>query len=136
MEIPGAYRPGIPISFIQDTIIFIGTEYKMNRFYLALVTLLLFFSFQSDLRADDFDDGISKSTDDAIAADDELGKASKNIKFIIEKSKSQAKVTEKSSGKGNTKTGKTSGDSNENSVVMGAGSNVRGDIIIIDQGKD
>lgn len=108
----------------------------MNRLLLALITLLLFFSFQSNLRADDFDDGISKSTDEPIAADDELGKASKNIKFIIEKSKSQAKVAEKGSGKGSTKTGKTTGDNNQNSVVMGAGSNVRGDIIIIDQGKD
>jgi len=29
----------------------------------------------------------------------------------------------------------SSGDANMNSVVMGAGSNVRGDIIIIDQSK-
>lgn len=109
----------------------------MKRLHLAIIAAMLFcFSFQSDLRADDFDDGISKSTDDGIAADDELGKASKNIKFIIEKSKSQAKVTEKSSGKSNTRTGKTTGDNNQNSVVMGAGSNVRGDIIIIDNGKD
>jgi len=108
----------------------------MRRFYLVIIALLLSVSFQSELWADDFDDGISKSTDDGIAADDDLGKASKNIKFIIEKSKSQSKVAEKGAGKSNTKTGKTTGDSNENSVVMGAGSNVRGDIIIIDQGKN
>ena len=107
----------------------------MKRLHLALITLLLIFSFPNSLLADDFDDGISKSTDDAISADDELGKASKNIKFIIEKSKSQAKVAEKGSGGGGKSTTKT-GDSNENSVVMGAGSNIRGDIIIIDQGKD
>jgi len=105
----------------------------MKQLLLAVITLLLFFSMQNSLRADDFDDGISKSTDDAISADDELGKASKNIKFIIEKSKSQAKVAEKGSGSGKSKT--KTGDSNENSVVMGAGSNVHGDIIIIDQGK-
>jgi hypothetical protein len=44
--------------------------------------------------ASDLDDGITKYTDDSIAADDELGKPGKNIKFIIEKSKSQAKVSE------------------------------------------
>lgn len=108
----------------------------MKRLLVALVTLLLLFSIRDNLRADDFDDGISKSTDDAISADDELGKASKNIKFIIEKSKSQAKVAEKSTGSGKSKSTTKTGDSNENSVVMGAGSNVRGDIIIIDQGKD
>lgn len=104
----------------------------MKRLHIVLISLVLLFSFQNNLRADDFDDGISKSTDDAISADDELGKASKNIKYIIEKSKSQAKVAEKGGNKSKTKTG----DSNENSVVMGAGSNVRGDIIIIDQGKN
>lgn len=104
----------------------------MKRLLLALVTLLLFFSFQNNLRADDFDDGISKSTDEAISADDELGKASKNIKFIIEKAKSQAKVAEK--GGGGKSTSKT-GDSNENSVVMGAGGKIYGDIYIIDEGK-
>lgn len=105
----------------------------MKRLHLALISLLLFFSFQSNLQADDFDDGISKTTDDAISGDDELGKASKNIKFIIEKSKSQAKVAEKASGDGKsgTKTGKTTGDNNQNSVVMGSGSKVMGDIIII-----
>jgi hypothetical protein len=120
-------------SFAKDVIIAFVTEYKMKQLLLAVITLLLFFSMQNSLRADDFDDGISKSTDDAISADDELGKASKNIKFIIEKSKSQAKVAEKGSGSGKSKT--KTGDSNENSVVMGAGSNVHGDIIIIDQGK-
>lgn len=107
----------------------------MKRLLVALFTLMLFFSIQNDLRADDFDDGISKSTDDGVAADDELGKASKNIKFIIETAKSQAKISEKSSGKSNSKTGKTTGDNNQNSVVMGAGSNVHGDIYIIDDGK-
>jgi hypothetical protein len=108
----------------------------MKRLLLALITLLFIFSSQNSLRADDFDDGISKATDDAISGDDELGKASKNIKFIIEKSKSQAKVAEKGSGGSGGKSTTKTGDSNENSVVMGAGSNIRGDIIIIDQGKD
>jgi len=105
----------------------------MKRVMILLLMSLLMMTVigQRSVRAGDLDDGISKYTDDSIAADDELGKPSKNIKYIIEKAKSQAKVSEKSSGKGNTKTGKNSGDSNENSVVMGAGSNVHGDIIII-----
>jgi hypothetical protein len=111
----------------------------MKRFLPVMISLLMLLAFELNLAlAGDLDDGISKFTDDAIAADDELGKPGKNIKFIIENSKSQAKVAEKAagSGKSNTKTGKTTGDNNQNSVVMGAGSNVRGDIIIIDQGKD
>lgn len=108
----------------------------MKRLLVLLITLMLFFTGQTNLWADDFDDGISKATDDGIAADDELGKASKNIKFIIETAKSQSKIAEKSAGKSNSKTGKTTGDNNQNSVVMGAGSNVRGDIYIIDEGKD
>ncbi len=105
----------------------------MKRVMILLLMSLLMMTVigQRSALAGDLDDGISKYTDDSIAADDELGKPSKNIKYIIEKAKSQAKVSEKSSGKGNTKTGKNSGDSNENSVVMGAGSNVHGDIIII-----
>jgi len=105
----------------------------MKRLFVALNTLMLLIVFQNNLRADDFDDGISKSTDDAIAGDDELGKASKNIKFIIETAKSQAKVIEKSSGKSNSQTGKTTGDHNENSVVLGAGASAQ-NIYIIDNG--
>ncbi|NTV14926.1 MAG: hypothetical protein HGA96_13500 [Desulfobulbaceae bacterium] len=107
----------------------------MKRLLVLHIALVFLFASQNNLRADDFDDGISKSTDDAIAADDELGKAGKNIKFIVETAKSQAKIAEKSSGKSNSKTGKTTGDNNQNSVVMGAGSNVHGDIYIIDDGK-
>jgi hypothetical protein len=105
----------------------------MKRVMILLLMSLLMMAVigQRSVRAGDLDDGISKFTDDSIAADDELGKPSKNIKYIIENAKSKAKVSEKSSGKGSTKTGKNSGDSNENSVVMGAGSNVHGDIIII-----
>ena len=107
----------------------------MKRVLVVLFALMLSCIFHNNLWADDFDDGISKSTDDAIAGDDELGKASKNIKFIIETAKSQANISQKNSGKSNSTTGKTTGDNNQNSVVMGAGSNVHGDIYIIDEGK-
>ena len=104
----------------------------MKRLMVLLMFLLMIVGIgPKAAKASDLDDGISKYTDDSVAADDELGKPGKNIKYIIEKSKSQAKVSEKKSGKGSTKTGKTTGDTNENSVVMGAGSNVHGDIIII-----
>jgi hypothetical protein len=108
----------------------------MKRLFTVLLSGLVLILGQGYAMASDLDDGITKYTDDAIAADDELGKPGKNIKFIIEKSKSQAKVSENNSGKGNTKTGSNSGDNNRNSVVMGAGSNIRGDIIIIDNSKD
>jgi len=109
----------------------------MKRLLRVTISLLVFLGMaHTPIFASDLDDGISKFTDDSIAADDEMGKPDKNIKFIIEKSKSQAKVAEKSSGKGGTKSGSNSGDNNRNSVVMGAGSNVHGDIIIIDQSKD
>lgn len=107
----------------------------MKRFSVLLLASVMFFATHSSLWADDFEDGISKTTDDAIGTDDELGKAGKNIKFIIETAKSQAKVAEKNSGKSNSTTGSTTGDNNRNSVVMGAGSNIRGDIYIIDESK-
>lgn len=79
----------------------------------------------------DLDDGISKFDDDGIAKDDELGKPDQNIKFIVMNAKSKAMVK-----KGDKdKVGSNSGDANLNSVVLGAGSKVKGDIIIIDQSK-
>jgi len=82
--------------------------------------------------ADDLDDGISKFTDDGVSKYDELGKSDQNIKFIVMNAKSKAAML-----KGNKdKQGQQgSGDANMNSVVLGAGSKVKGDIIIIDQSK-
>jgi len=85
--------------------------------------------------AGDLDDGISKSTDDAITGYDELGSKDRNVKFIKMNAKSQAKVKAKTKD-GQTQTGATtSGGANMNSVVMGPGSNIKGDIIIIDESK-
>lgn len=81
--------------------------------------------------AGDLDDDISTFTDDSVGKWDELGKADKNIKFIVLNAKSKA-----ASGKDTTTaTGGSSGDANLNSVLLGAGSRVNGDIIIIDQSK-
>lgn len=82
-------------------------------------------------RGSDLDDGISKFTDEGIEKDDEIGKADLNIKFIVMNAKSKAMVK-----KGDKdKVGSNDGSANMNSVVLGAGSNVRGDIYIIDQSK-
>ncbi len=81
--------------------------------------------------AGDLDDGMGSYTDDSIASYDTATKTDKNIKFIIQKAKSQAAVARKAGEEGLA----TDGDNYENSVVMGAGSNVHGDIYIIDDGS-
>ncbi|MFH0781698.1 MAG: hypothetical protein V2B20_07055 [Pseudomonadota bacterium] len=103
---------------------------------IPVVVLMVFFSFIAvsglDMaRGSDLDDGISKFTDDGIEKDDELGKPDINIKFIVMNAKSKAMVK-----KGDKdKVGSNDGSANMNSVVLGAGSNVKGDIYIIDQSK-
>ncbi len=105
----------------------------------TIISFALFSVFlilgNTNVFAGDLDDGISKFSDDSISSYDEMGKADKNIKFIIMNYKSRAKVAEKAGGAGNTKTGKTTGDNNRNSVVMGAGSKILGDVIIVDESK-
>jgi hypothetical protein len=99
----------------------------------TLIFLLLLFGLYGSVLAGDLDDGISKFTDDGISKYDDLGKADKNIKFIVVNAKSKAKAMLKSN-KGEVGKGKK-GDANMNSVVLGAGSKIRGDIIIIDQSR-
>lgn len=78
--------------------------------------------------AGDLDDKISSYTDGAISKDHTLGEPEKNLKFIILDAKSRAKVeTDSVTGKDHS--------ANMNSVVLGPGTNVRGDIIIIDESK-
>jgi hypothetical protein len=85
--------------------------------------------------ASDLDDGIS--VDDNISSYDTMGKTDQNIKFIKMNAKSQAKRRQQSVEKGivSGESGTGKGGGAMNSVVMGAGSNVRGDIIIIDESK-
>ena len=87
----------------------------------------------NNLFAGDLDDGISTYTEDGVAGYDEMGEADKNINFIIVNAKSQAKIGNNSSDFKNKPL--VTGDANMNSVVMGAGANINGDIIIIDQSK-
>ncbi|MBU0480506.1 MAG: hypothetical protein KKG47_05340 [Proteobacteria bacterium] len=111
----------------------------MKNIKLFLLLSLLLFSCFGVAMADDLDDGISKSTDDGIASYDDMGKGDKNIKFIIMNSKSQAAVAQHSAQRGASSSSSSSssgsGDNNMNSVVMGAGSTIHGDVIIIDESK-
>ena len=91
--------------------------------YLILATFVPLLA----VNASDLDDGISSYTDDNISKWDELGKKDRNVTFIKMNAKSQAKVR----SNGGIVTG-TSGGANMNSVILGAGGTVRGDIIIID----
>ncbi len=85
----------------------------------------------------DLDDDIE--VDDNISSYDDLGKPEKNINFIKLKAKMQAKMAQrqaqKSASSGSSESGTLEGGGSMNSVVMGPGSNVRGDIIIIDESK-
>ncbi|MGM0682464.1 MAG: hypothetical protein ACQES8_09665 [Thermodesulfobacteriota bacterium] len=103
---------------------------KKLRIYLLVVIICAI--TPAFTMAGDLDDGISKYTDDGIAKYDELGKPEKNVKYIIRNAKSKAAMAQKN---GNASASGGSGDSNMNSVVMGAGSNIKGDIYIIDESK-
>ena len=81
----------------------------------------------------DLDDGISKFTDDGMSKYDDLGKPDQNVKFIVMNAMSKANAMKK--GKDDPDKYKKKGDANMNSVVMGHGSIVKGDIYIIDQSK-
>jgi len=82
----------------------------------------------------DLDDNIP--ADDKVSSYDEIGNTDQNKKFIKMNAKSNAKRQQKQSEKGLAKDGGSGkGGGAMNSVVMGPGSNVKGDIIIIDESK-
>lgn len=101
-----------------------------TRNTLCLLISLSLILLSGMARAGDLDDGISKYDDEGIAKDDEIGKADQNIKFIVLNAKSKAATK-----KGDKDKMGTTGGANMNSVVLGAGSKVKGDIYIIDQSK-
>ncbi|MFH1672641.1 MAG: hypothetical protein ABIF87_04365 [Pseudomonadota bacterium] len=82
----------------------------------------------------DLDDGISTYTEDSIHGYDDLGKPDRNIKFIKLKAKSRAKVKARKSDSQSGSNSETE-KANMNSVVMGAGGVIKGDVIIIDESK-
>lgn len=102
------------------------------RRFLFLVTILFFAFGAGNIWAGDLDDGISSFTDDSISKWDNLGKKDRNINFIKLDAKSRAKVR---ANAGITTGTSSAGSGNMNSVVLGPGGNVRGDIIIIDESK-
>jgi len=87
--------------------------------------------------SNDLDDGISNYTDDSVKKWDQLGKKDRNVTFIKMNARSKAMVMKKSGEGlvGSNASGSGSGAANMNSVVMGAGSTIKGDIIIIDDSK-
>lgn len=97
----------------------------------VLVIVLTLLACATVAIAGDFDDGISNYTEDNVSKWDELGEKDRNVNFIKLKAKSQAAVRANSGG---VVTG-TTGDGNMNSVVLGAGGTVHGDIIIIDESR-
>lgn len=95
-----------------------------NRLFMMMFCAMMvgvFLAGGASVRAGDLDDGISKYKDESISADDEATKTDKNISFIVQKAISSGQKKRQASG----------GDDNENSIVVGEGANVRGDIINI-----
>ena len=99
--------------------------------WLALVGCLIVVSIgcATPCPGGDLDDGISRYTEDSINSYDDLGKPDKNVGFIKLNAKSRAKVRAKDGSSAQT------GSGNMNSVVMGPGGTVKGDIYIIDESK-
>lgn len=118
---------------------------KNNIFWaLLILSCGIIFSFPVLSGADDLDDNIGAYTDGSIQADNTMGEPSPNIKFIKMNAKSKTKVRQKAEEKKakesadektSGKSKKSDGSASMNSVVMGAGSNIKGDIIIIDESK-
>ena len=100
-------------------------------------TIMIFFIMiihSGSAFCNDLDDGIP--ADDKVSSYDEMGNPDRNINFIKMNAKSKAKRQQKLDEKGSAKDGSsTKGTGSMNSVVMGPGSNVKGDIIIIDESK-
>jgi hypothetical protein len=98
---------------------------RTRRWILVLGITLLFLGGHGIAAAGDLDDGISRYTDDGIQKYDDLGEKELNIRYEKMKAKSKAST-------GGATTGQD-GSGNLNSVVVGAGGKVGGDIIIIDE---
>ena len=89
---------------------------------LLVLSILCFFAYAGDL-----DDGISTYTDDSIESYNSTGKPDPNINFIVVKAMAEAKMGV-TNGDGIVNFNDGSGDNNENSVVVGPGTNMGGDI--------
>lgn len=95
----------------------------------ALAALFSLAIISNPAMSGDLDDGISKYKDDGISKYDDMGKADQNVKFIVMNAKSKAAMLK---GDSDTKA-EDNANATINSVILGAGSKIKGDIIIIDQ---
>ena len=117
----------------------------MKKLFLLAVIILnsafVVLCLSRPVHAGDLDDSISSYTADPISKDDTLGKPPKNTAYIVQHAKSEANVMENALNHGRNINGIVSTSSsganqaNMDSVNVGPGSNVRGDIIILDQSK-
>jgi len=118
----------------------------MRKFYLItpifILALFSLLAVSTPSIANDLDDKIGKYTDDDIQSEHQMGEFNPNVTFKKMDAKSKAKVREKANTRNNpdgstssSSSSSKSKDANMNSVVLGPGSNVRGDIIIIDESK-
>jgi len=105
-----------------------------KKFLSTFLLIVIFLTPPLCVYSGDLDDGISKYTDDGIQKYDDLGKINRNIKYIKVHAKAKAKLRQ-IEGENQVQTGSKKGQANMNSVVLGAGGTVKGDIIIIDESK-
>lgn len=109
----------------------------MRHKWISIIIMVMFVSLigRGSVFCGDLDDGID--VDDNISSYDNLGNPEQNIKFIKMNAKSNAKRKQKLVEKGLAEDDGPGGKGGGamNSVIMGPGSNVRGDIIIIDESK-
>ncbi len=98
----------------------------MNKFAAGTIVILMlcFLPVSNVVYSGDLDDGISEYRDESIRADDAALKTDKNINFIVLEAISNSQKKNKSATS-NFNDG--SGDNNENSVVVGPGTQV-GDV--------
>jgi hypothetical protein len=108
----------------------------MSKFYGVALLMVLLAGMEMGARivyADDFSDGMGEYTEDAISADDSIGgNKATNINYIVvdalgkSMSKREKDGSDKGTSKGNSVSNLNdgSGDNNQNSVVVGPGSNV------------
>jgi len=108
-------------------------EKKIVFFFTMMI--FSFLVFVNSSYSGDLDDGMSKHTDDGITKYDDLGDPEKNIKFIKLNAKSRADVKSRASGSDTGASMGSSSGANMNSVVMGSGSIIKGDVYIIDESR-
>jgi len=94
-----------------------------KKWFITACIIIIPVMFAGYSRGDDLDDGISTATDDNVSADDEIGKKDNNVNFIVIEAMAAAKMKAKKGDQAaKNGSGDIAGDKNENSVVVGAGS--------------